>query len=539
MKDPAPVIQRLEEFVRKKMGVDAIPGLSMAVTDREVDLYSGAFGVSEISSGTAVVEKTLFQIGSIGKSFTSIALLQLQERGKLDVQMPVTEYLPWFEVRSGHAPITLHHLMTHTAGIPMGSDATTAPESEVWNLRHLEASTPPGERFHYSNTGYKALGLVLEQVSGSTYAEAISSGILRPLGMNNTDPVITNAIRARSATGYTWLQDDRPPARNAPLAPATWFDSNTGDGCISSTAKDMARYLRMLLNEGVGPNGRIVSEESFKLLTSRHVFCGEEGREEHYGYGLSILEDDGGIVLAHTGGMVGYTCSMVASTQDGLGAIVLTNSLGQPEHITDYFLGVLRADRAGTALPEASVLAQRHTPKAPSEYTGQYRGVRGTLEVRECGQVLHAVIGTDEVLMEGVKEDMFRVVHPEFALFLMGFNRADGKVIGAFHGSDEYFLSEEVRDETGQSMPEYHRALVGHYRSYNPWLTNFRVISRSGQLIFVEPTGLEHVMVPTGDRSFREDVPGSPETLEFDMIVGGRAHMAVYSGGPYHRTFTP
>ena len=539
MNDPGAVIERTVEFVRKKMAVDAVPGLSMAVTDREADLYAGTFGVSEISSRTAVTEETLFQIGSISKSFTSIALLQLQERGKLDVQAPVTEYLPWFEVKSKHSPITLHHLMTHTAGIPMGSDATPVPESEVWNLRHLGTSTSPGERFHYSNTGYKALGLVLEEVSGSTYAEAISSAVLRPLGMLETEPVMINEIRPRSAVGYTWLYDDRPPARNGPLAPATWFESNTGDGCISSTAKDMAKYLRMLLNAGDGPEGRLISEESFKLLTSPYIFCGEDGRQEHYGYGLSILEDDGCTVLAHTGGMVGYTCSMVVGLQDGLGAIVLTNSMSQPEQVTDFFLDALRADRAGTSLPEAVVPVQRHTPRTPSEYAGTYRGERGTLEIRERGQVLYAVVGEREAPMEGVKDDLFRVDHPDFALYLMGFKRVDGTVVSAFHGSDEYFLSGRRGDEAARPVPESHKVFTGHYMSHNPWMTNFRVISRGGQLVFVEPTRLEQVMVPTGDRSFREDVPGSPETLEFGMIVEGRALMAVYSGAQYYRTFTP
>ena len=539
MIDPGPVIERTVEFARRKMAVDAIPGLSMAVTDREADLYSGAFGLSEISSRTAVAEDTLFQIGSISKSFTSIALLQLQERGKLDVHTPVTEYLPWFEVKSRHSPITIHHLMTHTAGIPMGSDATPVPESEVWNLRHLGTSTPPGERFHYSNTGYKALGLVLEEVSGSTYAEAVSSGILRPLGMLGTEPVMVNGIRPRSAVGYTWLHDDRPPARNGPLSPATWFESNTGDGCISSTAKDMAKYLRMLLNAGVGPDGRIISEESFKLLTSPFVFCGEDGRQEHYGYGLSILEDDGRTVFAHTGGMVGYTCSMVACMRDGLGAIVLTNSMRQPEQVTDFFLEVLRADRAGTDPPEPVVPAQRHTPRAPSEYAGTYRGEHGTVEIRERDQVLYAVVGGNEAHMEGVKDDMFRVDHPDFSLYLLGFKRVDGKVVSVFHGSDEYFLSGKRGDVPTQSVSESHKVFTGHYMSHNPWMTNFRVVSRGGQLVFVEPTGSEQVMVQTGDRSFREGVPGSPETLEFGMVVGGRALMAVYSGAQYYRTFTP
>jgi CubicO group peptidase (beta-lactamase class C family) len=539
MQNMGNVIGRLEEFVRRKMEVDSIPGLAMAVTDRNSDLHVGTYGVSDIASCACVTKGTLFQIGSIGKSFTSIALLQLQERGRIDVHAQVTEYLPWFEVRSRHAPITLHHLMTHTAGIPIGSDDSIVPDSEVWNLRHVDASTPPGERFHYSNTGYKALGLVLEAVTGSTYAEVISTSILRPLGMTDTEPVITNAIRSRSAVGYTWLEDDRPPARRGPLAPSAWFESNTGDGCISSTPEDMTKYLRMLMNGGDGPNGRIMSRTSYDLLTSRYVFCGEDGRQEHYGYGLCVEEIDGRTLLNHTGGMVGYTSSLVADTDSGLGMIVLTNSLREPAEVSRFFIQAVHAAQRGEPLPEAAVPGQRHEPKAPSEYVGRYQGDAGVFEIHERGGLLRAVIGEDDVPMECVKEDLFRVDHPRYALFLLGFRRSEGTVVGAYHGSDEYSVPGRGEGDTGVPPSASHRALVGHYRSHNPWLTNFRVISRGGQLMFVEPSGAEHIVVPTGDHSFREAEPGSPETLSFGMFVGGRALMAVLSGGPYYRTFTP
>jgi len=148
MIDISDVVERLEEFVRMKRALDGIPGLAIAVTDRTRPVHSGEYGVSDIASGAPVRKEMLFQIGSIGKSFTSIALLRLQEQGRIDIQESVTEYLPWFEVKSRHAPITLHHLMTHTAGIPIGSETTMAPESEVWELRHIETSAPPGEFFH-------------------------------------------------------------------------------------------------------------------------------------------------------------------------------------------------------------------------------------------------------------------------------------------------------------------------------------------------------------------------------------------------------
>jgi D-alanyl-D-alanine carboxypeptidase len=534
------VVARLEEFVEKKMVLDAIPGLSFAVTDRAEDILVKSMGVSCIASGVEVGDDSLFQIGSMSKSFTSIALLQLQEQGLLDVHNPVKDYLPWFEVRTKHPPMTLHHLMTHTAGIPCGSDSTVSPETEVWGLRHLETSAPPGEHFHYSNTGYKALGLVLEAVTGMPYSDVIRDGILKPLGMTRTEPVIANAIRARSVVGHTWFEDDRPPARNGALSPAPWFESNTGDGSISSTPRDMSKYLRMILNRGVGPDGRLISERSFEVLTLPHVDCGEDGEEERYGYGIGVEESGGRTILSHTGGMVGYTSSMLVDMGLGLGIVVLTNSIDAPQDVSRFFLRLLDASSSGSDLPEAEPPSQRHTPPDPTEYVGMYHGRSDTLRVKERDGLLWSEVDGSEAPMECVKQDYFRLDHPSFRLFLLRFIRSENKLVGVAYGGEEYLLDPADRTLGGTGAPSEHVAYVGHYRSHNPWLTNFRVISRGGVLLLVEPFGTEQVLVSTGQGAFRvgED-PRSPETLLFDMFVDGRALMANLSGGPYHRTFTP
>lgn len=541
MEGMSEVFARVDRFVEAKMALDGIPGLSLAITDATADVHVRTFGVSSLESRETVRDDTLFQIGSISKFFTCIALLQQQETGAVDVRNPVTDYLPWFEVSPKHAPITLHHLMTHTGGIPCGADSTVAPESEVWALRCLEGCVPPGKRFHYSNTGYKALGLVLEAVTGRPYADVIRDGILRPLGMGETEPVITNAIRARSAVGYTWLEDDRPPARNGPLATATWFESNTGDGSISSTPGDMAKYVRMILNRGKGPEGRLVSERGFELLTAPHVGCGEDDEEERYGYGIGVEQSGGRAILSHTGGMVGYTSSMLADMGLGLGIIVLTNSVDEPREVSDYFLRLLDAVSADNALPDAQPPVQRHVPSNPGEYAGEYSGRSGKVLVRERGGGLVLEVDGTDATMECVKQDYFRVDDPRFRLFLVRFMRSSGRVVGAVFGGDEYSLaSGTVPSPSDQVEPAEQARYAGHYRSHNPWLGNFRVVSRGGSLVFVEPSGMEQAMNPMGDASFRlGDDPLSPETLRFGMVVDGRTMMADLSGGLYHRVFTP
>src|SRR5437870_4756333 len=251
--------------------------MALAVTDRERTLAVRTYGFAELALRRPVTPETLFQIGSIGKSFTACALLQLVDEGRVDLHVPVTEYLPWFEVRTRFQPITLHHLLTHSAGIVAGSDITSDSLFDVWALRHTETGSAPGELFWYSNVGYRVIGAVLEAVEGRAYADILRARVLEPCAMSSTEPVITNATRERHAVAYGPWPDDRPVRYTDPLLPAPWFETATADGSVASTAGDMAGYLRMLMNGGVAPGGRVLSDEGYGLMSSRAIEARDGG----------------------------------------------------------------------------------------------------------------------------------------------------------------------------------------------------------------------------------------------------------------------
>src|SRR5919198_1410510 len=249
------VLERVADLARVRLHGTSWAGVSIALTGREELVGVVPVGSADLESREPLTEDHLFQIGSVGKSFTAIALLQLHEEGRLELHAPVTEYLPWFQVRSPFPPITIHYLLTHTSGLYTGMEISTDGSFDVWSLRDEEPGFAPGENFHYSNLGYRTLGLVLEAITKSSYAEEIRARILEPLGMEATESAITNDLRPRTAAGYTHLHDHRVHRRDSPPAPAPWFVNATGDGCISSTPADLAVYLRMLMNRGRGPNG--------------------------------------------------------------------------------------------------------------------------------------------------------------------------------------------------------------------------------------------------------------------------------------------
>ena len=526
----------VDRYVERSMEEHATPGIALAITSREHLLLTRTYGYANNETRSPVTDETLFEIGSIGKSFTAICLLQLAEQGVVDLHAPVTTYLPWFSVRSEHEPITLHHLLTHTAGLIRGSDFAPDPRSEVWALRDSFAAAP-GNKARYSNVGYKVLGLVLEAVTGEPYAQIVQQRILDPLAMTSSTGAIVNTTRPRLAVGYSPYFDDRPWKPAHGFVPATWFETNTGDGCQACTAADLAAYLRMFLNRGAAPNGRVLSEDGFARMTTPHT---ELGEGEPYGYGLDLSPKDGRQRLGHSGGMVGYISSMFGDPKGGIGVVALTNGFQDMDSVTDFALRTIVAALAGEPLPE---------PETPPDinhdaFAASYRSGEAELSVSAAGGHLLLHTGEDEIALEPVgfrpTPDWFLADHSGFDLFPIRFLRdEEGKVVALVHGETRYDAAGADTDGDAPSPSEW-AAYPGHYRSHNPWISNFRIVLRRGALLMIYPHGYEAALTPV-ESGFRiGDDPDTPERITFDTIVDGQAWRAITSGGEtYYRFFTP
>ncbi len=532
------VTSRLDRYVVQAMATQGTPGLAIAITDRNSQLHLATYGLADLAAARSVVPETLFEIGSISKCFTAIALLQLHEAGRIDLHAPVTDYVPWFEVRSEHAPITLHHLLSHTAGIINGTDFTGEARYEVWSLRRTRATMPPGSRFHYSNVGYKALGLVLEAVTGRPYPDLIRERVLAPLNMTATDSSITHRTRQRLAVGYGPWFDDRPHHPNLRVAPATWLETATADGSIASTAANMGAFARALLNRG----RHLLTNASFALLTQRAIELTEEDGGGHYGYGLGILERQGRTLLSHGGGMVGHYAHLVADLDSELGVVVLTNGPGEPWTVAEHALDLARAAVCGSTLPADPSAPDLARVQGARDYGGTYRPNEATGPsfrlLTEDEQLIIECEGA-RVPLQARGRDSYYVAHPDFALYLLRFGREQGQVVEAMHGPT-WFRHERYAGSTRFPYPAGWDAYCGHYRSHNPWYPNFRVVQRKGELVLIMPDGEEEPLTPLDEWSFRVGEPDySPEFIQFDTVVDGQALRAVLSGCDYYRTFTP
>ena len=268
---------------------------SVLVARGDEVIHLAGYGLADREAGVPFGPETVSTIGSITKQFTGAAILKLQEQGRLSVGDPVGRFYP--EAPADKREITIHLLLTHTAGLPpaLGSDEDYIDRDgyleEVWRtgLRH-----PPGERHDYSNTGYSLLAAIVEDVSGMGYEEFLRREFFDPLGMHHTGYRLADWSGAHVAAGY---RDGRRFGRVIDMQSHddgfSWH--LVGNGGIHSTVEDMARWIRALRQ------GEVLSAESLDALFGEHV---DEGYgDSFYGYGwVTFRLPNGERMIGHNGG---------------------------------------------------------------------------------------------------------------------------------------------------------------------------------------------------------------------------------------------
>lgn len=528
-----PLFARLDEFITRHMRETGAPGMTLALANREGLIRASTYGYADTKAGLRVVPETMFEIGSVSKSFVGLVLLQLRDEGKLDLDKPIVQYLPWLKINSKFAPVTTHHILSHASGLPGAPLLLDALLDELWT------AYPPGKRFLYSNTGYNILGFLIETLDKRPFAEAMRARILAPLGMTASAPIITSDLRKHMAIGYEPLGEGKPFPLLGSLAEAQWIEVDIAAGSIASTPADMAKYIRMLVNRGALPKGRLISENSFTLFTKAAIDSPYRGEPASYGYGLWVSEIEGHTRLRHTGGMVAFSSSLDVDVTSGVGAFASVNANlrgYRPVAVTKYAIELLNASLAAKLLPDPPAAPPSPDQvKNASDYAGIYTSPDGKkLELAAEGEKLILAHGGRRVVLERAGSDRFIVKHPDFELFLLGFAREKQEVTQAFHGADWYMGPKYTGPKSFETKKEW-EAFAGHYYNDSPWYGDTRIVLRKGQL-FVD--GVQP-LIPRGDGKFGIGDPEAPDWISFESIVDGRAMRLNYSGILFRRTFTP
>lgn len=323
----------LAEFagqLARDVEADALGGITAGVVVGRDLVWAQGFGWADRDRRIPAGVGSIYRIGSISKSFTAVALLQLQEKGALDLDDPVEGVLPELEglrePPAGAGPVTFRHLASHTAGLIREPELEGAAEGplELWEEKIL-ASIPatsfygaPGASYRYSNIGFGILGYSLGRTSGVPFMELMDAMLFRPLGMASSGFVVTPAMAEHLATGYVRLRNGSVDTR-APYLEHVGRGYKVPNGGIYSTVGDLARFISGLTGASsapiLGPGGR-------RLI---RVSQTPEG-DTPYSFGFSISRREGEPdLVGHGGSVAGYTAHLVFEPDTGVGVILLRN----------------------------------------------------------------------------------------------------------------------------------------------------------------------------------------------------------------------
>lgn len=307
--------QELDAVIAAQMQKHGLPGVAVAVIEGDEIAYLQGYGTA--GSGRTMTPQTRMLIGSQTKSFTALAIAQLAEAGKLDLNAPVQTYIPWFRVadEQASAEITIRHLLQHTSGLSGAGYSVILPddaslEEAARSLAHARLTAPVGTRFQYFNLGYDVLGYLIELRSGQTYADYIQANIFAPLGMDSSTARPQDARDV--AQGYTRLFGFNVPMTE----PIPEYDIPSG--FIVSTAEDMARYALAMKNDGAG----LVSPQMM-----RQIFTPGLGS---YGFGWFIY--DNGALIMHGGANFTFGADVNLYPRAGRAFVLLINQGHQFDH---------------------------------------------------------------------------------------------------------------------------------------------------------------------------------------------------------------
>ena len=363
-----------------------LPGIAIGVVADQELVWSKGFGLADTANKVAMTPQTKFRMASHSKLFTATAIMQLRERGLLRLDDPVAKHLPWFAVTPAEAedaPITIEELLTHSSGLPReaGSHWTTFEFPTTEQLRKLMAARhapySPEVRWKYSNLAYSIAGLVIEAVSGQTWADYVQQHIYQPLGMTNSS-VDKNVPGL--AVGYNRLMPDNSRATN-PFVDARGMAAATG---ITSTVEDMAKFVSAQFRKGKMAGRQILSTGSLREM--HRVRMLENSWTSGNAIGFSVRRERDKIYVSHGGSYPGYQTNTLLQLDGKVGVIVLTNADdSNPGGIATQLMNTV-----GEAVAKAQSAPAPKLTWDPSwsRFAGLYRGRGGESHVVEMNQRL-------------------------------------------------------------------------------------------------------------------------------------------------------
>lgn len=376
----------VDDLVVDLMNRHASPGLSLAVVHDGEVVHLKGYGLADVTTGRAVTPDTVFRIGSTSKTMTAIALMQLWEAGRFDLDDPVAAHLTSYQLHQprGTRPVTIRDMLTHTSGSGEGRNhgdlvrpghGLGIPEGQVipplrdWYPKGLRTEVEPGHKWAYANHAVATLGQVVEDVSGVPFASYVRDNIFTPLGMDHSDFERNDRVRDQLAVGYGTKRGRFGPVPYQHIVPEA-------AGSVYSSARDMTRYMTALMHGGSNDAGTVLKPESLE----RMYLPLWQIDPRLFSMGVLFMLDslNGHRVVHHGGGWKGFVTMMRVAPDDKVGVFAVTNSnAGSSWHIADVLLRrILDVPQVGEDLPRPGILER---PDRWGDLVGVYKPPPGPL----------------------------------------------------------------------------------------------------------------------------------------------------------------
>ncbi|HEX9614810.1 MAG TPA: serine hydrolase [Bacteroidota bacterium] len=454
--DYTDVEEKLSAVIRSELDQKGIPAAYIALVDGQSVVWKGAFGFADTRRKIPASTNDVYRIASVSKLFTDIAIMQLAERGELDLDAPVKRYLPDFRPRwTAGRPVTLRQIMTHRAGLvrepPVGNymDPTEPTlEETVASLNQTELVYEPETRFKYSNAGIAVAGHVLQKVKGTEFKRYLEESLLKPMGLHESSFFPRPDLMARKPQAVLWTYDGRRmdvPTFQFGMAPAA---------NMYSTLDDLGRFMVFLFNKGAVPGGRILREETLEEMW-RPQFSRPD---QTSGAGLGFFVDsfDGERLVSHSGDVYGFATEFMALPDRKLGVIVV-NTLNAcndwSTRIARYALNLVLALKLGEPLPSFSATSPV-APELAAKIVGKYQRDPVTVEFFRRN---------DRLLMQG--RTMQCVVRQSGDVLIVDDRHVSGVTIVPF--GDQLIVGSDTLDRIPDAppppVPERWKGLIGEY----------------------------------------------------------------------------
>lgn len=372
----AELAPRIDALAAETLKEGPVVGLSLAVVRGGDVVIQKGYGQANLELGVPVTEQSLFRIGSITKQFTAAAIMQLVEQGRVRLDDDVTKYVA-FPIHGRH--ITLRHLLTHTSGLAdytrtedyaRRAPLELTPDEVLALVKDAPPLFEPGAKWSYSNTGYFLLGLVIEKASGMKYADYLEKNVFPRAGLRHTYDCDVRRILPNRVAGYT--VDKRQVVNAEHIGMSVAYAA----GALCSTAPELVTWARAL------ETGKVVSPESYTLMTTPVETAEDKGTGYPYGFGLAMIDLEDHPTVQHGGGINGFVTHLMRLPKDDLTVVVLFNTEGPgaPQQLAE------KLARLTLGIPEPVV---KNLPLS----AGEARRYEGTYARQKTKWVLRFVDG--------------------------------------------------------------------------------------------------------------------------------------------------